>query len=61
MVMVRISAMSNLGNKGFIEIRSFDRKVLSQGVTFIAIPKQNSPQVGMVLKGDPEKVIDLPL
>jgi hypothetical protein len=48
-----VSAISNLWDKGFIEIGSFDRKILSQWMAFIAIPQHDSSQVGMVLKGDP--------
>jgi hypothetical protein len=60
MVINRVSAISNLGNKGFVKIRSFDRKILSQGMTFITIPEENPPQIRMVIKRDPEEVIDLP-
>src|SRR5512136_2680264 len=60
-VMNRVSAISNLWDKGFIEIGSFDRKILSQGMALIAIPQHDSSQIGMVFKGDPQEIISLPL
>jgi hypothetical protein len=58
MVTNLVSAISNLGNKGFIKIRSFDRKILSQGMAFVTIPEENPPQIRMMIKGDSEEVID---
>src|SRR4030042_6991854 len=61
MVINRVSAISNLGDKWFVKIRSFDRKILSQGMAFITIPEENPPQVGMVNKMNPKEIIDLSL
>src|SRR4030067_1409000 len=61
MVINRVSAISDLGGKGFVKVRSFNRVIFSQGVAFVTIPEENSSQVRMVLKGDPEKIVDLSL
>src|SRR4030042_3923114 len=60
MVINRVSAMSNLGNKGFIEVRSLNGIIFSQGMAFKTIPQHNPSQVRMVFKGNPKEIIDLP-
>jgi hypothetical protein len=59
MVINRFSAISNLWNEGFIEIRSFDREIFSQGMPLKTIPEQNPSQVRVILKGNSEEVIHL--
>jgi hypothetical protein len=60
MVMNLVSAMSNLGYERFIEIRSLNRIIFPQGVTFITIPEKEPSQIRVVLKRNPEEVIGLP-
>ena len=55
MVMNRVSVISNLWIKGFIEIRPLDWVIFSQGVAFKTVPEQNPSQVRMVFKEIPKR------
>src|SRR5271157_1092001 len=53
--------LTQLNNERFVEVRTFHREILSQGMPLELFIKENPSQIWMALKPNTEHVINLPL